>query len=66
MEETNGYAIAINVLGEKIAALQKELRFAGYNADNLEAELNREKNINAMLQKQLDEVRAYIDRLEEK
>lgn len=66
MEGTNGYAIAINVLGEKIAALQEELRFAGYKDDNLEVELKREKGINAALQKKLEEVNAYIEGLEEK
>lgn len=57
MDEMKGMLSAINALGEKINALEEELRFAGYKAENLEAE-------NAALKKRLGEVKCYIDRME--
>ena len=73
MEEMNGYAIAINVLGEKIAALQEELKYAGYRADSLETELkkktaecNRLLEECAKMSSMVAEVQHYIERTEEK
>lgn len=66
MDEMNGCAAALTVLGNKIAELEYQLRLAGYKADNLEVELKREKGINAALQKKLEEVNAYIERMEER
>lgn len=66
MEEMNGCAVALTVLGNKIAELEYQLRLAGYRADNLEAELKREKGISAAFQKKLEEANAYIEGLEEK
>lgn len=57
MDELKGMLSAINALGEKINALEEELRFAGYKAEDLEAE-------NTALKKKLGEVKCYIDRME--
>ena len=58
MEDMGGMLSAINALGEKINSLEDELRFSGYRVENLETE-------NASLRKKLDEVKHYIDQMEE-
>lgn len=56
MDELKGMLAAINTLGDKINALEEELRFSGYRVESLEIE-------NAALKKKLDEVKSYIDRM---
>lgn len=56
MDELKGMLAAINTLGEKVNALEEELRFSGYRVESLEVE-------NAALKKKLDEVKSYIDRM---
>lgn len=56
MDELKGMLAAINTLGDKINALEEELRFSGYRVESLEME-------NAALKKKLDEVKSYIDRM---
>lgn len=56
MDELKGMLAAINTLGDKINALEEELRFSGYKVESLEME-------NAALKKKLDEVKSYIDRM---
>ena len=72
MEQTNGYLAAINALGEKINAMEDELKFAHYRVENLEAELKQCSdsltNAHALIEakeKKLEAVHNYIERMEE-
>ena len=70
MEENNGINIAINVLGEKIAQLETEVRCERYLKEEAErtllnriSELEKENN---SLRERMTEVQHYIERMEER
>lgn len=72
MEQATGYLTAINALGEKINAMEDELKFARYRVENLEAELTQCKetlaNAHALIEakeKKLEAVHNYIERMGE-
>jgi cell division protein FtsB len=61
MDEKNGIIEAARVLGEEILRLNDELRFAGYQIENLKAEREKLEAENELLTRKLDSVKEYAE-----
>lgn len=61
MDDLKGMLSAINALGEKINALEDDLRYAGYRVDNLVSENAKLTEENAKLKSTIAKVQNFCD-----
>ena len=65
MEEMKGICTAINLLGERIAQLESDLRFERMMKEDATKRVDTLMSENAKLRNMLDKVQDYIDLLED-
>lgn len=64
MEETNGIAAVMKVLGEKIIQLESDLKYEQLSRGNAEHRAAQLAEENAKLARKLEAVQHYIDQME--
>lgn len=66
MEEINGFNIAVNVLGERIAQLEHDLRYERIMKEDAVKRVETLAAENTRLANMLEKVQHYIERTEER